>query len=171
MKTYEMNNAANQLKANVEVTEKTFMDFFKDVKDERIVPLTDENENIIGFNVVKERASRMKVCKMVEGKLTVGDTEEDRVNDEVAMRKFMEEYAGCDLVHWFTTAMMLIKSEIDVDDVVEVDGETYVLNAETKKVIDLQGNVIVDLSEDEDLDGASKKIIIKLLKAAINAEF
>ena len=34
----------------------------------------------------------MKCCKVVNGTMTVGDTEEDRAADEVAMRKFMEEY-------------------------------------------------------------------------------
>ena len=50
MKNYELNNRANQFQANVAVEEKTFMDFYKDVRDGKIVPVTDEQDNIIGFN-------------------------------------------------------------------------------------------------------------------------
>jgi hypothetical protein len=45
------------------------------------------------------------------------------------------------------------------------------INVEAKKVIDLEGNAVIDLSDDEDLEDASPKVIIKLLKAAVNAEF
>lgn len=172
MKTYQLNNAANQLSANTQVEPKTFLDFFNEVKEGKIVPVTDEQENIVGFNVVKEVPSTMKVCKMVEGKLTVGDTEEERVADEVAMRKFIEEYDGCPLQHWFEASMLLNKSGIVVDDIVDVEGDIYVINADARKVLDLDGNPVVDLSNDWDIEeGTPKRLVIKLLKAAVNAEF
>lgn len=171
MKNYEMNNLANQLRANNEVQEKTFLDFYNEVKEGKVVPITDERDNIIGFNVVKPVASSMKVCKMVDGVLTVGDTEEDRVNDEVAYRKFVEEYDGCNLQRWFLAASLFIKAGIVVDDIVDVHGDIMAINIEAKKVIDLEGNTVVDLSDDEDLVDASPKVVCKLLKAAVNAEF
>ena len=171
MKTYELNIHANALKANSEIEEKTFLDFYNDVKEGKIVPITDENENVVGFNVVKPVASTMKCCKLVNGTMTVGDTEEDRAADEVAMRKFMEEYAGHDLQCWFLAATLFIKAGIVVDDIVDVRGKIMAINVEAKKVIDLDGETIVDLSNDEDLEDVSPKVIIKLLKAAVNAEF
>ena len=171
MKSYEVNNLANQLKANNEVEEKTFLDFYNEVKEGNIVPVTDEFDNVIGFNVVKPVASTMKCCKMVNGTMTVGDTEEDRAADEVAMRKFMEEYDGVDLQKWFLAATLFIKAGVVVDDIVDVHGDIMAINVEAKKVIDLEGNTVIDLSDDEDLEDASPKVIIKLLKAAVNAEF
>lgn len=171
MKNYEVNNLANQLKANNEVEEKTFLDFYNEVKEGHIVPVTDENDNIVGFNVVKPVASTMKCCKLVNGTMTVGDTEEDRAADEVAMRKFMEEYDASKLQGWFLAATLFIKAGVVVDDIVDVHGDVMAINAEAKKVIDLEGNTVIDLSDDEDLEGASPKVIIKLLKAAVNAEF
>ena len=171
MKNYEVNNLANQLKANNEVEEKTFLDFYNEVKKGNIVPVTDESDNIVGFNVVKPVASTMKYCKLVNGTMTVGDTEEDRVADEVAMRKFMEEYDPSKLQEWFLAATLFIKAGVVVDDIVDVHGEIMAINAEAKKVIDLEGNTVVDLSGDEDLKGTSSKVVIKLLKAAVNAEF
>lgn len=172
MKTYEINTCANQLKANAEVKEKTFLDFYNDVKDGRIVPVTNECEDIVGFNVVKPTPSSMKVCKMVNGQMTVGDTEEDRVADEVAMRKFMEEYSNCNLMQWFLAAQLFVKSNITVDDIVDVEGDIYAINADARKVINLRGETVVDLSDDEDIEeGTPKKLVIKLLKAAVNADF
>lgn len=171
MKTYELNQQANQLSANNAVENKTFLDFYNDVKTEKIVPITDQNENIIGFNVVKPKPSTMKVCKMVDGKMTVGDTEADRAEDEVAMRKFMEEYAERPVQKWFEDSLVLIKAGVQVDDIIDLDGDTYVIDATRKVVMDLTGGIVEDLSQDPDLEGASKKIIIKLLKAAVNANF
>ena len=172
MKNYELNNRANQFQANVAFEEKTFMDFYKDVRDGKIVPVTDEQDNIIGFNVVKAEPSSMKVCKMVNGQMTVGDTEEDRVADEVAMRKFMEEYSNCNLMQWFLAAQLFVKSNITVDDIVDVEGDIYAINADARKVINLRGETVVDLSDDEDIEeGTPKKLVIKLLKAAVNADF
>jgi len=171
MKNYEVNNLANQLKANNEVEEKTFLDFYNEVKEGRIVPVTNESDEIVGFNVVKPVASTMKCCKLVNGTMTVGDTEEDRVADEVAMRKFMEEYDSRNLQRWFLAATLFIKAGVVVDDIVDVHGDIMAINVEAKKVIDLEGNTVIDLSDDEDLEGASPKVVIKLLKAAVNAEF
>ena len=171
MKTYELNQQANQLSANNAAKNKTFLDFYNDVKTEKIVPITDQNENIIGFNVVKPKPSTMKVCKMVDGKMTVGDTEADRVEDEIAMRKFMEEYAECPVQKWFEDSLVLIKAGVQVDDIIDLDGDTYVIDATRKVVMDLTGGIVEDLSQDPDLEGASKKIVIKLLKAAVNANF
>ena len=35
----------------------------------------------------------------------------------------------------------------------------------------MDGNTIIDLSDDEDLKGASKNLVIKMLKAAFNSNF
>lgn len=170
MKTYELNQFANKL-SSITTENKTFLNFYNDVKAEKIVPVTDEKENIIGFNVVKSKASTMKICKMINGKMTVGDTEEDRANDEIAMRKFMQEYDGQPIQQWFENSLILIKAGVQVDDLIYEDGETYVIDATRKIVTNLLGEIIIDLSTDPDLEGASKNIIVKLLKSAMNVNF
>ena len=92
MKNYEINNQANKIQANLSIEKKNFMDFYKEVKNGKIVPVTDEQDNIIGFNVIKNEPSMMKVCKIINGYMTVGDTEEQRSEDEVNLRKFIKEY-------------------------------------------------------------------------------
>ena len=83
----------------------------------------------------------------------------------------MEEYAECPVQKWFEDSLVLIKAGVQVDDIIDLDGDTYVIDATRKVVMDLTGGIVEDLSQDPDLEGASKKIIIKLLKAAINANF
>lgn len=171
MKNYEVNNQANKIQANLSIEKKNFMDFYKEVKNGKIVPVTDEQDNIIGFNVIKNEPSMMKVCKMIDGYMTVGDTEEQRSEDEVNLRKFIKEYPIEYLQTWFMTCMVLVKSNIEPDDIIDTNDEIYIILADAKKVIDMNGNTIVDLSNDEDLKDASKNIIIKLLKSALNIKF
>ena len=156
MKNYEVNNQANKIQANLSIEKKNFMDFYKEVKNGKIVPVTDEQDNIIGFNVIKNEPSMMKVCKMIDGYMTVGD---------------IKEYPIECLQTWFMTCMVLVKSNIEPDDIIDTNDEIYIILADAKKVIDMNGNTIVDLSNDEDLKDASKNIIIKLLKSALNIEF
>ena len=169
MKTSDLNNQVNQLQANATYVEKTFLDFYNEVKAGNIVPITDQDDNIIGFNTVRQ-PSTMRVCKIVDGHMTVGDTEEERNQDEVALRTFMQEYEVCPLQQWFEEALVLVKSGVNVTDIVEGD-ETYVIVADQKKVINLNGDTIVDLSDDSDLERASENLVVKLLRASINSNF
>ena len=41
MKTSDLNNQVNQLQANATYVEKTFLDFYNEVKAGNIVPITD----------------------------------------------------------------------------------------------------------------------------------
>lgn len=173
MKSYQLNTQATKFQANTQYEPKTFMDFFNAVKAGEIVPVTDENENIVGFNVVKDLPSTMKVCKMIGGALTVGDTEEERAADEVAMRKFMAEYPDHYRVQrWFMTAMVLMKANVEADDIIDSEGSTYIILADKRQILDIDGNVVVDLSDDEDIEPETpKRIVVKLLKAAFNSNF
>ena len=67
--------------------------------------------------------------------------------------------------------MLIIKSGYEPDDIVISAGEIYLVYADKKQITNMENEVIVDLSTDEDLIGASQKLIIKLLKAALNSEF
>lgn len=173
MKITEINQAANQFNANVEVEiPKGFISFYQLVKEGKIVPITNESDDIIGFNTVTDIPTSLKVCKMVDGHMTVGDTEAQRNEDEMKLKRFLLEYEGQDLQKWFETSLILLKSNIEVDDVIfNTDDEMYILDATHKKVYDLEGNTISDLSDDPDLEGASKSIILKLLYSSINTNF
>lgn len=171
MKTYELNNQAILNRANVQVETKTVYDFYLEVKNEHIVPITNEDECIVGFQVVKEKPSQMKVCKVIGNTLTVGDTEEDRQVDEVNLLKFFQEYPKALVQRWFEQAMLIVKSGYEPDDLISDGATLYMIMADKKQVWSLDGTVIIDLSEDKDLENAPKNLIIKLLRSSYNAAF
>lgn len=177
MNLNQVNQVVNNFNANVAVeSPKSFMDFYKMVKEGKIVPVTDENENIIGFNTVSDKPTTLKVCKMINGHMTVGDTEEQRNEDELKLKEFLTSFDEENLQEWFERAYLISKLGINVDDVIIDNSEEfgdgyYLVDGENKRVLDMDGNTIIDLSDDEDLKGASKNLVIKMLKAAFNSNF
>ena len=108
--------------------------------------------------------------------MTVGDTEEQRNEDELKLKEFLTSFDEENLQEWFETAYLISKLGINVDDVIidnseEFDDGYYLIDAENKRVLDMDGNTIIDLSDDEDLKGVSKNLVIKMLKAAFNSNF
>lgn len=172
MNLNQVNQAVNNFNANVAVeTPKSFMDFYKMVKEEKIVPVTDENGTIIGFNTVAEKPTTLKVCKMVGGHMTAGDTEELRNEDELKLKEFLTSFEGQDLQEWFEKAYLISKTGVNIDDIIIDCDDYYIVDGENKRILDLDGNTVIDLSDDEDLKGASKNLVIKMLKAAFNSDF
>jgi len=147
---------------------KTFLDFYRDIKSKKIVPITNENDDIIGFNVVKDIPSTMKVCKMINNILTVGDTEQERHDDETKMRIFLEEYRNKPLQQWFTAATNFINNCIVIDEIIDKNGEIYAISSFERKVFNLNGTVVVDLCNNHNIDNYSKESIIKLLKSTFD---
>lgn len=175
MKINEVSEQANSIKLAVKNIELgTFFEFYQLVKENKIVPMTDENDNIVGFNVVKDTPSSMKVCKYINRQfLTVGDTEEDRMKDEEAMREFYEKFSECDLQEWFEKCLVIAKTGLNPDDIIydESDDKIFLVFVSNKQVLDLYGNVVVDLSQDPDLEGASDNLVHKFLVANLNLPY
>ena len=108
--------------------------------------------------------------------MTVGDTEEQRNEDELKLKEFLTSFDEENLQEWFERAYLISKIGINIDDVIidnseELGDGYYLIDGENKRVLDMDGNTIIDLSDDEDLKGASKNLVIKMLKAAFNSNF
>lgn len=177
MNLNQVNQVVNNFNANVAVeAPKSFMDFYQMVKEEKIVPVTDERGNVIGFNTVSDKPTTLKICKMIDGHMTVGDTEEQRNADELKLKEFLTAFEGENLQEWFEKSYLLSKLGVNIDDVIiensgDYEDNYYLVDAESKRILDMEGNTIIDLSDDEDLKGASKNLIIKMLKASFNTNF
>lgn len=176
MNLNQVNQAVNKFNANVAVeTPKSFMDFYKMVKEEKIVPVTNENGTIIGFNTVSDKPTTLKVCKMIDGHMTAGDTEEQRNEDELKLKEFLTSFEGQNLQEWFEKAYLISKTGVNIDDIIDASEDYecnyYLIDGENKRVLDMEGNTVIDLSDDEDLKGASKSLVVKMLKAAFNFNF
>ena len=178
MNLNQVNQVVNNFNANVAVeAPKSFMDFYKMVKEEKIVPVTDKDGTIIGFNTVANKPTTLKVCKMIDGHMTAGDTEEQRNEDELKLKEFLTAFEGQNLQEWFEKAYLISKMRVNIDDIIIDTSEDYdrdyyyLIDGENKRVLDMRGNTVIDLSDDEDLKGASKNLVVKMLKATFNSNF
>lgn len=96
--------------------------------------LRDEYDNIIALNWVG-KSTGIKYAKQVMGHLTVGATEEERQADEAALRKFIEDYRGVDVLHTLKVAMRLNKETLTDEDVAYLERELDNYVASHKEVV------------------------------------
>lgn len=96
--------------------------------------LRDENDNIIALNWVG-KSTGIKCAKYVMGHLTVGATEEERQADEAALRKFVEDYRGVDVLHTLKVAMKLNQDKLSDEDVAYLERELASYVASHKEVV------------------------------------
>ena len=92
------------------------MEMLQLIKAGIVSVLRDEYDNIIALNWVGE-STGIKYAKKVMGHMTVGATEEERQKDEDALRKFIEEWRGVDVLHLLKVAMTLNKETLTDEDV------------------------------------------------------
>lgn len=172
MNLTNLNEIATQLVSKVKVSEPaTFNDFYQEVKKENLVPITDENNNIIGFNTVRSTPSSMKVCKKINGVLTVGDTEEQRLQDEKSLAEFKVRFGHAPLQCWFKMAYMIKQTNLSPDYVEMGVDNAYLYFLDQKVVYSSSGDKVVDLSEDPEMKNLPNSVTLKLLKAAVNKSF
>lgn len=167
MKTSEINN----LKNNLIVEEpKTLMDLYKMVSNDEIAPITDEHDNIIGFNFHKN-VTGIKYSKVINGQPTYGATEEERKKDEENLRNFIEKFEnkfGQRLIQKTVDfSLQLIAADVVPDDLFYSAGSLYYIVLKDKKLYDEKGNVIVDCSDVK--DELSNETLTRLIMAEFNA--
>lgn len=95
--------------------------------------LKDESDHVIALNWVG-KSTGIKCAKYVMGHLTVGATEEERQADEDALRKFIEDYRGVDVLHTLKIAMMLNQDRLSDEDVAYLEHELQAYVDEHKEV-------------------------------------
>lgn len=143
------------------------LDMMKDVEEGIASFVTDDNDNIVGFGY-HAHAKGMNAVKQVGSTLTVGSNEEERQQDEFDVKVFTKKYGslmeGAEIMK---IAVMLINAGLKPDKEIDHNGNRYFIIVESKKVIDQRGNTKVDLSEDETINGASDKLVLRLLETEL----
>lgn len=107
--------------------------------------LRDENDNVIALNYVG-KSTGIQCAKRVMGHITVGATEEERQADEAALRKFVEDYRGVDVMHTLNVALKLNKDKLSDEDVkyLEAELQSYVDANKEVKTVERKVEVPVD---------------------------
>ena len=90
------------------LTKKGVIDMLALIKNGQVATLRDENDNIIALNYVG-KSTGIKYAKRVMGHLTVGATEEERLEDERALRQFVEDWSNVNVMHVLNVALKLNK--------------------------------------------------------------
>lgn len=169
MKTSEINKLKNSIN-KIEETPKTLLDLFKLVQNKEISPITDESDNIVGFNFSKG-ITGISVSKIVGGHLTTGATEEERANDEKNLKEFQEKFVkvfGNALVQQtIDFSYQLVAAGISPDDLIFTKCKFYYIVLKDKKIYNQSGEVVVDCSNIT--ENLSNETLMRLLKAEFYA--
>lgn len=66
------------------------------IRNKVITPIYNEDGKTVGFNY-NANSTGMQYAKMIHGHMTVGKTEEERLEDEKALIKFLQEWERTDI--------------------------------------------------------------------------
>ena len=160
------NTQAAEKKAaeTVEVKPQGFKELWQAVVSEEIVPLTDDNNNIIGVNG-HTAVTGAKASKVVGGHMTIGKDEEERQKDEDNLKAFMQKFTELFIKiggpnRAMFAALCLKKADI-VPDYAFIDGcRLFFADLEKQIVVDEDGNTVVKTELNERV---GKAVIEELL--------
>ena len=145
------------------VAPKTILDMIQDVYDGKLLIISDDNDNIIGINcpvAVKGIAN----TKKIGGHMVMGSDEANMKEDEIALKKFMKAYEGQNIMHMFYAALKIRKAGLHPEYAESINGVYYFCVNSLKKVIDEDGNTVVDYSNERGVDGIDSELLTNILK-------
>lgn len=170
MKITDTNKIANTQTAEqkaaetVEIKPQGFKELWEMVKSEEIVPLTNENDEIIGING-HVAATGAKASKVIGGHMTIGKDEEERQKDEANLKAFIEKFTGLFMVvggpqKAMFAALCLVRADITPDYAFIDEGRLFFADITKQIVVDEDGNTIVKTELNERV---GKAVIEELL--------
>lgn len=176
MKTTELNSLKNTLDATiseenkVEVEPGKFLDLLKDVEDEKLVPLTDDNDNIIGING-HNVPTGVKCSKLVNGHMTMGKDEDERKRDQEDLEAMIEKYTPLFMTlggpnRAFEACLKLKAAGIKPAKVVMNGEGLFFIVPELQRVIDEDGETVVTCDVAK---STAQCVIVELLEARLQA--
>lgn len=119
------------------------------VKSGRITVVRDENGNVryINCNRPGLQVQDIKYTKSVCGGTAVGSSLEDLEEDVKAIRKFMEDWRSCDVMHLALVAERLNKPELTDEDVAYLNRELQAYVDKNAKVVTREVKVEVPVEK------------------------
>lgn len=150
--------------AAVETVEpKTILDMIQDVYDGKLLIISDDDNNIIGINcpiVAKGITNTQKIGPH----MVMGESETNMHEDEIALKQFIKAYEGQNIMHLFYCALKIQKAGLHPEYAESINGVYYFCVNSLKRVIDEDGNTVVDLSKERGVEGIDPKLLTKILK-------
>lgn len=163
MNTKQLNTINNTMAAEIKAAEaeakrtideaaiataqpKTILDMIKDIYDEKLLIITNDNGDIIGINCPVSVRGITNTQK-VGPHMVMGENETNMHEDEIELKKFMKSYEGQDIQHMFYTALLIKNADLHPEYAELINGSYYFVINNLKKVIDENGNTIVDIND------------------------
>lgn len=128
------------------VEPKDILDMLTLVENGTLVPVTDENDNIIGINC-PGHVTGVAVTGKVGRHIVMGADEAGKNADLLELKKFEKAFAGKDIGRFFELGLMLKEAQVHPEHAERINGTYYFVINAWKKVIDERGNTIVDVSD------------------------
>lgn len=164
MNTKQLNTINNTMAAEVKAAEaetkkaadeaaiataqpKTILDMIQDIYDGRLLIITDDNGNIIGINCPVS-VKGINNTQKVGPHMIMGENESNMHEDEIELKKFMKSYEGQNIQHMFYAALLIKNANLHPEYAELINGSYYFVVNDLKKVIDENGNTIVDVNSD-----------------------
>lgn len=142
----EARKAAEEAAMINAVQPKTILDMIEDIYAGKLLIITDECDNIVGINcptAVKGVVSTQKIGY----NMIMGENEANMHEDYIELQKFMRAYSGQNIQHMFNVALLITNAQIHPTYAELINYKYYFVVNEWKKVIDEDGNTIIDVNE------------------------
>lgn len=126
---------------------KTILDMIKDIYDEKLLIITNDNGDIIGINCPVSVRGITNTQK-VGPHMVMGESETNMHEDEIELKKFMKSYENnpTSIMHMFNIALLITTAGLHPSYAEFINSQYYFVINSLKKVIDENGNTIVDVS-------------------------
>ncbi len=145
------------------VKPKSILDMIQDVYDGIFQIISDDEDNIVGINCPKVVKGINSVQKV--GIHTVmGSDAVNMAEDALELKKFLKAYEGQNIMHLFYCALKIQKAGLHPEYAESINGIYYFCVNSLKKVIDEDGNTIVDFSNERGVEGIEPDLVTKILK-------
>lgn len=145
------------------VEPKTILDMIQDVYDGVLKIISDDEDNIIGINCPKA-VKGINSVKKVGAHTVMGSDAANMAEDALELKKFLKAYEGQNIMHMFYAALKIQKAEFHPEYAESINGIYYFCINSLKRVIDEDGNTVVDLSKEKWFEGIDPELLTKILK-------
>ena len=130
-----------------EAQPKDILNMIEEVYNKTLLIITDDNGNIIGINCPKA-VKGVSNTKKINGHMVMGADEANMKEDEIELKKFMKSYENnpASIMQMFNVSLLITTAGLHPSYAEFINGQYYFVINNLKKVIDENGNTVVDVS-------------------------
>lgn len=130
-----------------EAQPKDILNMIDEVYNKTLLIISDDNGDIIGINCPKA-VKGITNTKKIGGHMVMGSDENNLKEDEIELKKFMKSYQNnpASIMQMFNVALLITTAGLHPNYAEYINGKYYFVINSLKKVIDEDGNTIVDVN-------------------------